>query len=373
MPLFYELDELEPDRRTRVAANLLALREALTQGNDDPDQRIPPKNTDDTLLLATWNLQAFDGGDADNRTDESYWYIAEIMSHFDLIAVQEVGADLGGLEKLEDMLGPTWDHIVTDVTKGTAGNGERLAFLFDTRKVLFGGLAGEIVVPPVEENRRTIAPSNQLVRTPQLVGFTSGWFKFMLTTVHIIWGEDEENSPLRVEEIRTLAQFLKERTEEEGVWSQNSILLGDFNIFSREPHNEAYQAFADNGFLIPDKLQTVPHSNVGSEHRFYDQIAMRTVENNLTPTGKAGVFDYFEVVYRDEDFGTYIPDMSGGYPPDDRRNGLTFNTKGNPRSDRAQKSYYRTSWRRRQMSDHLPMWVELKIDHGLDYLNKRSL
>ena len=240
MPLFYDLDGFGEDT-TRIAARLAAIREAMQHHPQMPNQSVPNKNATDTLLLATWNLQAFDGGDADGRTDESYWYIAEIVSHFDLIAIQEVGANLGALEKLKYRLGGTWNYVVSDVTEGKAGNKERLAFLFDRRKIRFSGVAGEIVIPPVEgAHGKTIAPSNQLVRTPTIVGFEAGWFRFMLSTVHIVWGKGVEEHPNRVAEIQSLASFLKDRSEDKHAWSQNLILLGDFNIFNAEPSNAAF-------------------------------------------------------------------------------------------------------------------------------------
>jgi hypothetical protein len=145
MPLFYDLDGFGDDT-ARIAGRLAAILEAMHNHPQGPNQSVPNKNATETLLLATWNLQAFDGGETDRRTDESYWYIAEIVSHFDLIAIQEVGANLGALEKLKYRLGGTWNYVVSDVTQGKAGNKERLAFLFDRRKIRFSGVAGEIVV-----------------------------------------------------------------------------------------------------------------------------------------------------------------------------------------------------------------------------------
>jgi hypothetical protein len=46
------------------------------------------------------------------------------------------------------ILGRWWQDEVTDITVGAAGNRERLAFLYDSRKVGFDGLAGQIVHPP---------------------------------------------------------------------------------------------------------------------------------------------------------------------------------------------------------------------------------
>jgi endonuclease/exonuclease/phosphatase family metal-dependent hydrolase len=334
---------------------------------------VPNKNATDTLLLATWNLKEFEGGKNDKRTAESYWYIAEIISHFDLVAVQEVGAHLGALNKLRARLGGTWNYVVSDVTEGSAGNQERLAFLFDRRKIRFSGVAGEIVIPPIEDKKgKTIAPTNQLARTPTIVGFEAGWFRFMLSTVHIIWGRAVAEHPDRVAEIRALAEFLKERSEDSTAWSRNLILLGDFNIFDTDPANAAFNAITQNGFQIPQALQNIPPSNVGKKRRFYDQIALKVRQNNLTPTGRGGVFDYFDLIYRNEDYEAYIPAMMGGKAEDDPANPFVYDTKGNVRTEKQRRAYYRNHWRRRQISDHLAMWLELKIDYGEEYLKKRT-
>jgi endonuclease/exonuclease/phosphatase family metal-dependent hydrolase len=280
MPLFYNLDGLGKDT-ARVAGRLEDLRNTLQNHPDGPQRSVPNKNATDTLLLSTWNLKEFEGGKNNKRTPESYWYIAEIISHFDLIAIQEVGR--------------TWRFVVSDVTEGSAGNQERLAFLFDRRKIRFSGVAGEIVIPPIEDkNGNTIAPSNQLARTPAIVGFQAGWFRFMLSTVHILWGKGLAEYPERVAEIKALAEFLKERTEDPTAWSRNLILLGDFNIFDADPSNAAFNAITQNGFQIPEALQNIPPSNVGKKPRFYDQIALKVRENNFAPTGRGGVFDYFK-------------------------------------------------------------------------------
>jgi endonuclease/exonuclease/phosphatase family metal-dependent hydrolase len=333
----------------------------------------PIKIATDTLLLATWNLKEFEGGKNDKRTAESYWYIAEIISHFDLVAIQEVGAHLGALNRLRARLGRTWKFVASDVTEGSAGNQERLAFLFDRRKIRFSGVAGEIVIPPIENKKgKNIEPANQLARTPTIVGFEAGWFRFMLSTVHIIWGQAVAEHPDRVAEIQALVQFLKERAEDPTAWSRNLILLGDFNIFDADPTNAAFNAITQNGFQIPEALQNIPPSNVGKKRHFYDQIALKVRQNNLAPTGRGGVFDYFDYIYRNEDYESYIPAMMDGKAEDDPGKPLTYDTNGNVRSEKQRRAYYRNHWRRRQMSDHLSMWLELRIDYGEEYLKKRT-
>ena len=372
MPLFYKLDGLGKDT-ARVAGRLETLRNTLQNHPDGLLRSVPNKNATDTLLLATWNLKEFEGGKNDTRTVESYWYIAEIISHFDLIAIQEVGGHLGALHKLQAMLGHTWKFVVSDVTEGSAGNQERLAFLFDRRKIRFSGVAGEIVIPPIEDkNGNMIAPAHQLARTPAIVGFEAGWFRFMLSTVHILWGKGIAEYPERVAEIKALAKFLKKRADDPTAWSRNHILLGDFNIFDADPTNAAFNAITQNGFQIPEALQNIPPSNVGKKPRFYDQIALKVRKNNFAPTGRGGVFDYFNLIYTNADYPVYIPAMMAGKTEDDPDNPLVYDAKGNVRTEKQRRSYYRNHWRRRQMSDHLIMWLELKIDYGEEYLRKRT-
>src|SRR5690606_35390159 len=167
------------------------------------DEGVPRKNSDDTLLLATWNIREFDSAKYGPRCAECFHYIAEIVAHFDLVAVQEVRDDMAALMRLLQLLGPWWHYLVTDVTLGTSGNGERLAFLYDSRKVEFDGLAGELVLPGTATD-----PVLQFARTPFICGFKAGWSRFSLCTVHIYYGDDTAVDPRRVAEIRELAQTL---------------------------------------------------------------------------------------------------------------------------------------------------------------------
>src|SRR4030043_342708 len=221
MPFYRNLNPKENDDDKRTIERLLLLREQL--------EEIPERTQKETMLLATWNIRDFDTADYGKRLDESIYYIAEIIDRFDLVAVQEVNNDLTGLNRLMNVLGGYWEAIFTDTTLGTRGNQERMAFLYDKRKVKFEGLAGELVLP--EKNKNEKMEITQLARTPFICGFASGWTKFMLVTVHIYYGEDSEETPERIEEIRQVAQRLKERTEDEAAWVRNLILLGDFNIY----------------------------------------------------------------------------------------------------------------------------------------------
>lgn len=356
--MFYPRISQTPDP-ARTAERLLALREGLRASG------VPPRS-DGTLLLATWNIREFDSESYGARGMECLYYIAEICSHFDLIAIQEVREDLRALETLRDLLGPGWSYIVSDVTEGKPGNRERMAFLFDGGKVRFNGIAGEIVIPPVEvkEGGKTVRydPSDQFYRSPYLVGFRSGWATLMLCTVHILYGKDAADDPDRTREIQQIGAFLAARAKERTHEYSNLILLGDFNIFGRGDVTMA--ALTGAGFEVPPELQSVPATNTGSKKRHYDQIAFLPQRKRMETTGRAGVFNYFDHVYTDADEALYAAEMGEAY----QKTGT-----GNPRDAAGRRSYYRTYWRTFQMSDHLPMWVELKTDFSTEYLQERAV
>ena len=324
--------------KARVAANMIRLREYL-------DGEVPAKSVFENLLIATWNIKWLGHY---GRLDESLWYIAEVLSRFDLIAIQEVRADLKDFKRIVDLLGPWWRYVVTDVTEGDAGNDERLAFLYDSRKVRFGGLAGEIVIPPVEgENDEPDTPVLQFDRTPFVTGFHCGWFDFMVATVHLHWGDGDRAAPRRVEEADALARFLKARLEGGKTWAPHLILLGDFNVFDTD--SAVYQALTAQGFEFPHEGADLPDTGAGADVRFYDQIGFLFSGPAPIEWPAAGVLNVFDAVYRDDQLETY---------------GEVRGTAGrsNPRK------YYTVTLRRNEMSDHIPLWTQLKIDFPDGYL-----
>ena len=249
MPSYWPLRDLEDKRmRDRTIERLLSLRKQLRAEIPQPG--------DSSLLLATWNLREFDSGEKHGkRLTESYHYIAEIISAFHLVAIQEVHRDLKGLRKLLLLLGPHWDYVVTDTTEGQSGNNERMAFVFDKRRVSFRNVVGEIVLP----EGVTIGPGAlQFARTPFMVAFQAGWFKFNLCTVHIYYGKTSgEALQRRFEEIRSQAEFFAKRQKRE---VEDYILLGDFNIVA--PDHPTMQALLKKGFTIPERLRNLPSNLV---------------------------------------------------------------------------------------------------------------
>jgi len=228
----------------------------------------------------------------------------------------------------------------------------------DRRKV---ALAGELVLPKPKS-----AEVLQFARTPFICGFKAGWSKFNLCTVHIYYGTAKANDPRRVREIQDLAKVLAKRARAESTQparpdgkttivrntgAENLILLGDFNIFSRD--DETMKALSKAGFIVPDALRAENlGSNVKRTH-FYDQIAVYPHGNRFETTKRGGVFDYFGVVFKPEEEKAYGSLMGEGY--------------AKKKTDKERSRYY-GDWRTFQMSDHLLMWAEIKIGWAEEYL-----
>ncbi|MBA6152842.1 endonuclease/exonuclease/phosphatase family protein [Gelidibacter maritimus] len=252
----------------------------------DLDSKIPFKKLDKNLLIATWNIRAFgnltrkwdsDDEDSPKRDLHSVLCIAEIISRFDVIAIQEVKDNIRALRDTLKVLGKNWSFILTDVNKGKVGNGERMAYLFDTRRVHLSGLAGELVVPEEwEDNIGKHALSKQFVRSPYAVSFQSNKHTFILVTLHILYGKSPQS---RIEELRGIAKWLYSWADSINAYHQDFIALGDFNIDERGDLLE--ETFLSEGLYIPPQLQNENVTrSIFDTTKFYDQIAWFNSQGN---------------------------------------------------------------------------------------------
>lgn len=367
-----KLDEWMPATdRKRVVANLEKLRAQL-------DGEVPPKNAESDLLLGTWNLRDFGKVNRKgfgDREPESFFYIAEVLSRFDFVAVQEVN-ELDEWQKVTKILGPNWDWIATDVTDpGLGGNGERLTYLYDTRKVDFRNIAGELVLPadllistavePKDDPTDVVKVDNEEVgkqfrRTPFAALFQAAWFKYEICTVHIYYGsESGQKLDQRIAEIERVGSFFGERAKAALNDDRSLILLGDFNIVGRE--HKTMKALEKAGFKVPKALQEAPATNV-EKNKYFDQIAFQATPGELDAleaagsgaAGGAGSVDIYKLLYTGDQFADYEAQVKG-----------TPNAKG--KSGDKLKDYY-LDWRTYQFSDHAPLWVRLPVNDSEMYL-----
>ncbi|WP_157747579.1 endonuclease/exonuclease/phosphatase family protein [Cohaesibacter sp. ES.047] len=338
---------------------------------------VPAKDSERTLLLATWNLRDFDASKRYGngpRLKESLYYIAEVISRFDFVAVQEVN-ELGEWKQVMRLLGDHWDYICTDVTDyKLGGNGERLLYAFDRRKVQFRNIAGEIVLPnnmlvssvTTELDGAKLYSGKQFRRTPFLASFQSNWFKFDICTVHIYYGAGSgAKLKQRIEEIERIAKYFGRRADAAEKDGKALILLGDFNIV--HPDHKTMKALEDHDFKIPRALNRPSNLDMT---KYYDQIAFRAHQKVLdfidTPdpaqaNAKAGIVELFSAVFRDGDFDQYKDNASKTTSGKKVLNGTS--------NDHETLESYYEEWRTFQFSDHKPMWVCIDSDDADEYLD----
>lgn len=319
-----------PNKEAWISKRLIDLRQTIRAS--DLGQR-----GHENLVIGSWNIRAFDEGTP--RRDESYHYIAEIIDHFDICAVQEVKDDLEPLKRLLGLLGPNWDYFVTDVTEGGPGNKERQAFLYNKNRVAFRNVVGEITL-----GQDDLIDGKQIARTPFFASFQAGWFKFTLVSVHIIFGKDKSK---RRAEISALAERIKKRAKKTG---DVYILIGDMNIEKRD--DDIFKGLSDHGLTVPYFGPT----NLGGT-KYYDQIAF-TGERVKTKFVNSGSIDWRSDVYGDNDKKTYHPIVKAARKSAGKEIYSNWDT--------AYQNYFASF----EMSDHLPIWVEIKTDYSDEYLKR---
>jgi hypothetical protein len=293
-------------------AQVEAMLADLRAGLDDPDVGVPPKRPGN-LLIGTWNVRAFgdittkwNSGpkDSPKRNLADVAAIAEIVSRFDVCAIQETRESLVGLRTMLDRLGADWSFIVTDVGDGGPANGERLAFIHDRNRVKSSGLAGELVFPEEwfgKADRGMLR--RQFARTPYAVSFAAGDEAFTLVTLHVLFGDSPAD---RTPELAAIARWLGERAHKGGDFNHNMLALGDFNIDRRDDPN--WIAFTENGkgLTAPDELNFLSRTIFDDEKKestFFDQIAWFTragkEQLTLRYNHSAGRFKWTDFVLTD--------------------------------------------------------------------------
>jgi len=323
-PITMHHGDITPD----IAAGLLALKKRIDAA------KIPPSKLDETINVAVWNIREF--GKVERRR-ASLHYIAEILGQFDLVALVELRDNLCDLAKVLPILGPSWQVVYSDWIEDAGGNRERTGFLYDRRAVTFNGLAAE-VDPPREKKATEYLAKQSFWRAPYLCSFRSGNFDFLAMATHTRWGDSIKG---RQSELQMLADWIKKRFESKAVEDTDLIVMGDFNI--PKISDSLFNALTSRGLQIPDVLknlkvgdQAIAGSNLGKDAR-YDQILhLPTVAKRFS--NKGGAVDFH---ISDARIKELFPNEKLS------RDEFTF-----------------------QLSDHFPVWVQIKTDIDGERLNQ---
>lgn len=282
--------------------------------------KIPSSSLDESMNLCTWNIRHWG---QKKRKRFSLHCIAEIFHQFDLIAVTELRRNLSELKYVLDLLGPFWKAVFSDYAADAGGNRERIAFVYDSRAVIFTGLAAE-TDGPRKKNRATgqYVPEFNWWRKPYLASFRAGHFDFVLLAVHLQWGTTKG----RKKELAELARWVRAFQKDEYHVDRDVIALGDFNIPNYQ--SELYQAVSQFGLSAPASILNLDHGSNLAKDKRYDQILHHPTLTGSVFSEFGGVVDFY---------------------------------KGNHQLFKPYKDLSKTKFTY-ELSDHLPLWVQLKLD-----------
>jgi endonuclease/exonuclease/phosphatase family metal-dependent hydrolase len=309
-----------------IAAEIRALRNYPKQPGKE-DRAIPVKSADH-LLLASWNIANLG---VQERRDEDYRLIAEIVSWFDLVAIQETNDNLEGLRGIQAQMPARYRTIFSD----PGGNNERFAFVYDSRKVTPLEEIGRVTVPVRELNDVRLPdvqqPFQGFDRNPYLVSFRAGALSFVLGDVHLYFGGGSSRQALerRCLEAYALARWADLRHKDKQAYTPNVLALGDFNLPVRDASDPIYAALTARGLQLPEHSTKVGGSNLNDDAQ-YDQMAVfpGPMANAIEQTG---VFDFDGALFR----------------------GLWGKTEKQQKKFRSYVKYY--------LSDHRPLWAVLAV------------
>jgi endonuclease/exonuclease/phosphatase family metal-dependent hydrolase len=303
-----------------IAAGLLALKKRIDAA------KIPPSKLDESINIAVWNIREFGRV---KRTDAALHYIAEILGQFDLIAIVELRNNLEDLGCVMTYLGESWRVVFSDWTDDAGGNDERTAFLFDRRSVIHNGLAAEIDAPRIKQGVEWLT-TQSFWRPPYLCSFRSGNFDFLAIAMHARWGDSDK---ARAGELQLLSDWIKRRFASQYIEDHDLLVMGDFN--TPKLTDTIFAALVSCGLQIPKPLvkltvgdRVIGGANLGKDAR-YDQILhLPTVPENFTNAGGAVDFHIDDA---------HIDELFPG------------------------KKYTRAKFTY-QMSDHMPIWIQVRTD-----------
>lgn len=292
------------------------------------NRHIPTAGQAGNVLIATWNIANLG---VHKRRQSDLEVIAEILSWFEIVAIQEVADNLSDLVRVLDVLPNHFKYVFND----RAGNDERSAYIYDTRRVSIGPKIGEVVI--VESDRSDVRLDGiqrkfrGFNRNPYLVSFLVEGAELLIANCHLLYGptrtaaERRSSIERRQLEAYAIARWCDLRRQSSNVWTPNILAAGDFNLPRATEGDPIFDALTRRGLRLPPHTTRIP-TNV-SNTADYDQIAV--TPGMVSRIREIGVFDFDGIIFSD-----IYDERTPGYW-------------------RACAKYY--------ISDHRPLWIQFQL------------
>lgn len=325
---------------------------AIKRLQQAPTFGIPSVNKRE-LLIATWNIANLD---TQRRTAECYELIAQIIRPFDLIAVQEVNADLGGLRSIMKILGSRFACVFSD----EAGNEERMCYVYKPDRLQPSEQFGELEIPPPRNYWLPFENKNgkqikmyfeKFSRTPYTVAWKFRSLTFVTYNCHLYFGDTVKGKinkfRRRILEVEALARWINERRtrHRKKLYSTNILLLGDMNIPMMHPSDPVYARLLKHNM---EPLEYHNHMEEGSNlkgDKYYSQLVFAEPFSENAKLIRYGIFAFDNVVFEE----LYRPAEAEAQEK-----------KIKPRETTAYRPFLDyVKW---AISDHRVLWLKLEVD-----------
>ena len=251
----------------------------------NPDRFGLPRRRRKSIVVGSFNIRKL--GRVTKRSPQAWDFLRTIVRRYDLLAIQEVQADLAGIRHLKELAGSRYELVVSDPTgryPGKSGASERLCFLFRRDRVQRTEVASDITydrdrivevlyeyqrdfVDAFDHQRRQLRawerraaaarakgkrlrgrPTTKLphfltfIRQPLCVSFRIGSaaaqnpYELLAVNAHLLYGAHPAERRL---EFYALMSWLVDRARHlRRMYHPNMLLLADCNLDFREPEKE---------------------------------------------------------------------------------------------------------------------------------------
>ena len=226
-----------------------------------------PARIDGSAVVASFNIRKLGkireaGGDS-GRNDTTMKFLRDVCKRFDLLAIQEVMADMSAVRRLKELMGKKYGLVVSDTTgtfPGESGNTERMAYIYNKDVVERAEMVTDLSFDRTEVLRRLYGSRIKItkaldtydaklkagkkakikmpeflafIRTPFAVAFRIGSYDFIAINAHLHFGDYVNDRRL---EGKALMEWIvgKVRATE----SLNAVLFGDLNLDFDKPKND---------------------------------------------------------------------------------------------------------------------------------------
>ncbi len=182
-----------------------------------------------TIRIATFNIQVF--GDKKSQDANVMQSLAQVISQFDVVAIQEVrGGDSAAIDRLVDLVnrsGGAYAGIISEPI-GRTSQKESYAFVWDQSRIMFNPNSAYVVQDAADRMHREPMVASFEVRTVA----SDGRLPFSFNIINAHTDPDEVSATRGINELDVLDDvFVRVRDYEYQTSGQeDTLLVGDLNV-----------------------------------------------------------------------------------------------------------------------------------------------